>query len=419
MKTTLARGSVALVLAACAAQGSDNRAFGPAFEGAPDSGTPPIFDGSEPDAIDAAAPDGDAAGSDDASEGGSAIDASGCTATAAVVGGNASGLVTAVWSAGAFRAALSAGSLASVPAVVAAPSGYVAVARRSDDTLVSFTGTTTFSGPTPIAGATSRDAPALAVSGADVLAAYLEPTYKHAWARLSGGVWSAVGSPVGDVATQSFGPSAPAVADVGGSLELVHNGDGTADGSALMHRARGASWGDSAPIASTVTHFEDGPALAAIPAGTVDLVAVYVDKTTRYLTFVVRARATKLWGAPAVIAPVNLLPATDAQPQLVVLGATRVLLVWRGTDAKGYGALGTLSGGSVAWAPPSALATGSNPVLTAPPRAAIGICGDDAWVVLPTASGAMLTRLRGTSWSASEPVAGAAAMQLAAIATRP
>lgn len=419
MKTTFARGSLALVLAACAAQGSDNRAFGPAFDDGPDAGEPKIVVGEDPDVIDASAKDGATEPSVDGGDGASTLDAAGCTATAAIVGGNASGLVTAIWSAGAFRAAVAAGSLASVPSVVSSPSGYVAIARRTDDTLVSFAGASSLVGPSPIAGGSSRDAPLLAVSGADVIAAYLEPTYKHAWARFSGGTWSAVGSPVGDAPTQSFGPSAPAVADVGGTLEIVHNGDGTADGSALMHRSRGGSWGASAAIASTATHFADGPALASVPSGTLDLMAVYVAKTTRYLTLVARTRATQAWSAPSVIAPVNLLPSTDAQPALVALGGMRMLLVWRGTDGKGYGAIGTLSGGSVAWAAPAALAGGANPTLTAPPRAAPGICGDDAWAVLPTASGAMLARLRGTSWSNAEPVAGAAAMQLAAIATRP
>jgi hypothetical protein len=415
MKLALARALAGallvpcLVLAACATDNGSN-VFGDQFAppgkkldaGGDDASPVPGATDAGDDASDAEA-DGDAP---------PVVTCTGSGTIAVLAGGDTtlSGAVQidgAAWAGG----AITGGGAKSLPAIVAFGSGFLGLTRGPSDVLQSVSVTTTFGTASQIGTVTTIASPALAVVGTTAHVAYLDATNKFFHGTNTGAGWDAATDPVKPSAgTQSFGPSAPALAAAGTDVVFAQDGD---NGGFYAQTLSGGSWSTSVQVAAASSAYKPAPPSLVATTGTLDLVGIYVDDTTRRISWSGRAAAGKTWGTPAAV---NTVATTDEQLSVAAINASTLLLAFRGQDGKAYTSTGTISGSSIAWTAPAALVLGGVSVDSAP-AVAKGVCGDDAIVVFASSGQVKATRLRSGTWSTPESVSGASGARVA-VATR-
>jgi hypothetical protein len=418
---------VATAFAACAAQGTDSSQHGPNFDldsGSNDSST--HGDATTHDAGADVSSSNDATSSNDSSLADSAADSSpadssndtsGCTSMAAIVAGSASSLVGAAFGAGQWSNAASIGGSAAFPITVA-PIGsvFVAVAVSASDASIRWTA---FNGgwstPAAIGTLGARDAVALAPIGTTLHLVYQAKSsnaaqdYKYFHGAYANGAWDGASDPVGS--PQSYGARGPSAASVGGKLVVVQAGsdgflyDQTWDQSwAAAHQQSGTSLDNTVP-----------PSIVAMNGGAADALAVYARKTDFHFMFVTRTSGA--WSAPVEVYNANNNIAYASTPvALAALPGGGAALVYMGGNGKPYASI--YSGG--AWSAP-ALLVASGPTVASTPQIAPGVCGDDAIAAYVDAAGGAVNvvSLRGGAWSAPTTIAGANAMTVVGIATKP
>jgi len=408
-------------LAACATDNGDT-VHGPQF-----GPTPLRPDGSTPEAApgdrDAAEPDAAEAGADAGPDAAISCDEGG---TVAVLAGNGTSLAGAVQEAGrAWVGGAVAGAAArSLPALVPTAAGFLGVTHGAGDRLQSVSlaaGATAFGAPTTFGVEGVKTSPSLAVLGGKVHVVYSAgagsaTTFFHGVHDAS---WDAatdpVGAPPGD--PQSFGNSAAGLAAAGAELAFAQAGSD--DG--VYFRTWSTAWTmytgtDGIPgVDGAGADDQAAPALVSV-AGTFDVVLVYAHETTKKVYWTARNGTTKTFGAPALV---NASPTTYAATiralSLAAVSATELLLTFQGTDDKGYLVRGTLGASTIDWSAPAPLAP-AGVTVDSTPRAAKGVCGDEAIVAFASAGQIRAIRRRGGTWSTSEalPVVGSRV----AIATR-
>ena len=258
---------------------------------------------------------------------------------------------------------------------------------------------------------TTRAAPALSASGATAQAVFQGTDFKFYYAACTGGAWSPTAEPVGG-ATPSYGPSAPALALVGGAATLAFFSGATFDTAVNNlfgqdHTGPGA-WTAGVEIVHDGTgtlDYGSTPALAALTAGP-ELMAAYTqsdDHTVRAAT-----RTGGAWSAPKMLAAASMDPVA-----LLALPGGEVMLAFRGTNNLPYAM--HFKGG--AWLAPVAL---SSDVLAAPPAVARGAGSAVAELAYATAGGAVLhARYDGSAWSTPAPVGAANGYVHVALAAGP
>lgn len=412
-----APAAVGILVAACATTDQSGQTFGPVFDVDAGTGASPR-DGGGGEAGRTPLDDGGLPGDDGSTP---PVDGGTCTGAMALLAGASGSLVGATWTAagGWASAPITGGGAASAPSVVAVGTGFLGVVRGAADALLAVGAQPTFGVPGPVGAGATRSAPALVATTTGARVVYQAPDYKHAHAAWQGGAFGAVQT-MGTGVDQSFGPSAPSAAALAsGDVVVAWNGDFTADQERLLVRTlAGTTWSTTTPIAGSTTFPDASPAIVAVAGAPRDLVVVWVDKTTRYLTAASRDATSKAWSAGAAIAPPAALPTTNDAPHLAAVGPGAVVLAWRGQDEKPYVARGTVDAAGVTFAAPEPVVAGTNPVVFGAPSVAAAPCGEHAVLAYARDTGVEVVRLEAQGATAPEPVGGTSGARVVGVATR-
>ncbi|MBS2019814.1 MAG: hypothetical protein JST00_43525 [Deltaproteobacteria bacterium] len=316
--------------------------------------------------------------------------------------------------------AIVGGAAEDVPALVAFGSGFLGVVHGAGDALQTTSYGTSWSAPTSIGIAEMKHAPSLAVVGTKahvVYAAGAAGATNFFHGVNSGTSWDAANDPVGS--PQAFGNAPAGLSAAGSDLAFAQAGSNnglyvqTWNGAWTMYQGNdGIDGVDGAGAAELA-----GAALESV-TGKFDVVLVYADKSgPNKVRWVARDATTKLFTAPAdVNASATTYAATVKPMSLTRVSASSLLLTFEGTDGKGYYVAGTLGAAAITWSTPAPLAAGGVSV-DSTPRAAKGVCGDDAVIAFASGGQVKVVRLRGSTLTAPELVVGASGSRVA-IATR-
>ena len=402
------------LLAACATDNGDS-VHGPQF------GPPPERDGSgggaEGSVTEGGGPTPDGSTETEGGADGSMPPA--CTSgTVAVLAGTDSTLSGAVQiNGGAWNgAAIGGGAAMSPPSLLAFGTGFVGLTRGPSDALQSVSYTASWSGVTAVGSLKTKGTPALAALGANAQAVYLSGSAadvnKFSRIQNSATSWTTTGDPVTPPAgTQSFGPSAGAIAAAGTDLVFAQDGD---DEGLYVQKWDGAAWSVAAPIGGAGTNKVAAPALVSVP-GMFDTVLLYGDNTVNHVIgFATRHGTTKAWSAAAVT---QATAQTPEPMSAALISPTTVLVVFRGNNSKAYTMTGTLGAAAVTWSVPVLLLADGAATVDSPPAVAKGVCGNDAIAVFASGGQVKATQLRAGAWSVPAPVTGAAGTRVS-VATR-
>jgi len=402
------------LLAACATDNGDS-VHGPQFGPPPErpeggAGEGSVTEGGGP------TPDGSTGG--DAEADGSMPPA--CTSgTMAVLAGTDTTLSGAVQiNGGAWNgAAIAGGAALSAPSLLAFGTGFVGLTRGPSDALQSVSYTASWSGVTAVGSLKTLGAPALAALGANAQAVYLsgggDPN-KFFRLQNSATSWTTTGDPVMPPGgTQSFGPSAGAVAAAGTDLVFAQAGD--TEG-LYVRKWDGAVWSPEPGLAifGAGTNKVAAPALVSVP-GKFDTILLYGDNTVNHVIgFATRDATTKAWSSAA------LTQATAQTPEpmsAALISPTTVLVAFRGNNGKAYTMTGTLGAAAVTWSVPVLLLADGAATVDSPPAVAKGVCGNDAVAVFASGGQVKATQLHAGAWSVPGPVTGASGSRVS-VATR-
>lgn len=315
---------------------------------------------------------------------------------------------------------IASGAAEDMPALVAFGSGFLGVVHGAGDALQSTTYGTSWSAPVTVGVAEVKHAPSLAVVGTKAHVVYAAgaggaTTFFHG--VNAGTSWDAANDPVGT--PQAFGNAPVGLAAAGTDLAVAQAGSDnglyvqTWNGAWTMYKGNdGIDGVDGAGAAEFA-----GPALTSVD-GKFDVVLAYADKNgPNKIRWVARDATTKIFTAPVDVNTSNTTYASTLKPiGLARVSTFTVILTFEGTDGKGYYVSGTLGATSITWSSPAPLATGGVSV-DGTPRAAKGVCGDDAVIAFASGGQVKVVRLRGSSLTAPELVSGASGSRVA-IATR-
>ena len=401
-------GAVLLASAACATDNGD-AVHGPQF------GPPPERPDGEADG-----PSAQEGGPMPGSDGGTDADAtppSTCTSgTVAVLAGGDTSLTGAVQiKGGAWTgAAIAGGAARSTPSLVAFGAGFTGLTRGATDALQAVTYGTTWSA-SALGGATTIGAPAVAVVGTKAESAVLAgaPNANKFFRYENAGTsWSAAADPLTPAGgTQSFGPSAGAVAAAGSDLVFAQCGD---DGNLYAQTWNGA-WTVPQMVSSGGTNKDAAPSLVAV-SGTFDLLLLYggaPSNNVNVIGYATRDASSKTWATAQVTSP---LAQTGEAMSVARISQFVVLVTFRGNNQRPYYMTGTLGAAAVSWSAPAPLLADTSTV-DAAPAIAKGVCGDDAIAVFSSAGQVRASRYRGNAWTVPETVAGAFGSRVS-VATR-
>lgn len=404
------RWLLALALVPCACD-SGPKTYGPVYDSGADA-TPDAT----PDAPGEASTDGSADAADAAPD--APGDAGSCSATLALLGGNATSLFGA---SGAPGSSLTAASLpgtlldcgttsgcANPIAIARFGSSLLAVLASSGGALDSTTFETSWADPAAIDSVSTIDGPSLAVVGQAAHLLYQDGSYKYFHAQYIGTSWDAASDPVGGGASQSFGARGPSGAAAGADLVAVQAGsdsylyDQTWSGSwQAAHQQGGAAIQNSLP-----------PVVLALSGGSSELLAAYL-RVTDYKVMAV-ARTGGAWGTPMLV---DANAYSNDPLAAVALPGGQAMLVFRGADHEPYF---TVWDGATSWTAPAAVVSGQNPTVASTPAAAPGVCGADALVAWAESGGGVrYASFTGGAFGAPVPVGGTSGAKFVALGTLP
>jgi len=394
-----------LLWLACSTDNGDN-VFGPQF--GPNGANDASADGAPITGDDDGGGTTTDGGGDDGASGDSAVP---CTAgTVGVLAGGDAALTGAIRTGnGAWTgAAISGGSATDKPALVAFGSGFLGVTRGTGDVLVSTAYTTSWSTATTFGNSGVKGPPALTVVGTSahlVYSAGSGPNRDYAHGIHDGNAWNTADAIVGTgVANDhSFGTVGAGLGTAGTTVVFVENGTDYN----LYTRTFDSAWSGATQITGASSIGADVPTPPVLVSATTawDVVAVYVAKTTRRLSYATRDSGTKAWTDRGVI---HDFATTNEPFTFARISSSSYVVAFRGQDNNGYYANGTVNGsGGITWTAAQSIGGGGPVAVDATPAIAKGICGDDAIVVYATSSTVKATRLRGTTWTPAENVTGA------------
>ena len=393
-----------LVLLAC---DSGPQTFGPVVDGGADAA---------PDAAPAEDAPSEATADDAPSD---ASDASACSSTLAVLGGNATTLFGA---AGAPGSGLSAASLpgtlldcgtasgcANPIAVARLASGLIAAFAASGGALESTLFSTSWADPAAVATASTIDGPSLATIGSVAHLLYQDASYKYFHAEYTGSAWDGANDPVGGSgSSQSFGARAPAVAAAATDLVAVQAGSD----SYLYDQTWSGSWQAAHQQGSAAVQNTIPPSIVALSGGASELLAAYL-RVTDYKVMAV-ARTSGTWGTPMLI---DTNAYSNDPLAVAALPGGKALIVFRGSDDKPYF---TAWDGASTWTAPAAVLATGNPTVASTPSIAPGVCGADAIVAWAESGGGVrYASFAGGSFGAPQAVAGTSGAKFVAVGTLP
>jgi hypothetical protein len=379
----------------------------------------PVYDSSA-DVIEASVVDAgaDAKPADAAAEAES--DATTCSSTVALIGGNATTLFAAAGSpSSSLSAAALTGSLydcgndvgcAQPVAIVRFGTGLLAAfATATTGALESSSYTTSWQTPVAIATAQSIDGPSLAVVGTTAHLLFQGPDYKYYHAQYATS-WDGANDPVGGSGSnQSYGARGPSGAAASTTLVAVQAGSN----SYLYDQTWSGSWAAAQQQGGAAIQNTLPPALVSLSGGASELLAGYLRNGDYKIMAVDRKAGT--WTATPTLIDTNAY--SNDPVTLVALPGGKALLVYRGSDKKPYWM--TWDGVST-WTTAAPVLATSNPVLASVPSAAAGVCGADAFVAWAESSGGV-TVVPFTAGAFGSPmsVSGTSGAKFVAVATLP
>ncbi len=252
-----------------------------------------------------------------------------------------------------------------------------------------------FAAPLAIGGlAKTVQAPSLVPWDDGAAAAYIATDFKHYFARYGGPMsgWSPSAEPILANNIHSFGPSAPAIAIVGGEVVVAYAGD---NGNLYDQKRLAGVWqgANGHGVDGTVTLT---PSIVAIPVGPTEALIAYVRSSDQQVMFTLRNGG--VWTTPAAVQN-----ALSTEPvALTSVGDNGAALAFRGLDSNLYTCLYT-PGNDPPWSGPKAFGAATS----APPALARGIDGKDAELVFVSGGQVQHARLSGGAWSAAEAIGGA------------
>jgi hypothetical protein len=440
-----------MLAAGCSANGSGDHLNGPSYDldaatvdanATNDASTPTLSDGasegtvaetsvpSEAATPSEGAPPVDAAEGDasDASAVGDANDsgASNCTATTAVLGGNASTLFGAIATGkGAYVTQTLTGGTVFTPTLVAFGAGFQGLVAESAMLAggnelfgVSFSAGA-WGTPVALGGsAATTDAPAAAVVGATVQGVYIDASYHYFHASFTTG-WDMGADPVrppGDASVGAFGPRGAVAAGTATDFVIAYEGNDQHPYAQTWSSAPG--WDNGVALATAPLLANTPVAITALDSGANDVLAVFVESggacagASNCLYAVTRAAGTKVWSAPALVGATAFSPNA---PTLTAIAGGGALLAWKGGDGHGYGSVYAPSA-SPSWSTPQQVTASQ---LSLAPAIAPGVCGDDAEAAYVSNGTIYTTHFAGGAWTTPAPLAGAAGVVSLTIATLP
>jgi hypothetical protein len=345
-------------------------------------------------------------------------DAGSCKGTLALAGGSGSVAFGATSvDGGSWKFTSLTSSATYNPALVSFGAGFVAVftATTTDYLQYSAYASSAWSpaanatGSSCVGPAAALGSPGLAAIGTTLHTVYLGTDNKFYHGTFAASAWDCEGDPLTPSGgSQSFGPSAPGLAAVGGSLITLFDGND--------HGLYTQSWTASAwDAAQAITGAGVGttpPALVALTGGASDLLLVYSDTGDDVLYWA--TRTSGVWSAPAVT---NATALSTSPVSIAPTSGGGAVLVFEGTDSNPYSMTFDATA-STPWSTPVAIVTGNQPLGT-PPTVAPGICGADALAEIVQPAGVEVFRLTSGTWSAPTLVSEAVSMTYATIATSP
>jgi hypothetical protein len=421
------RSSLALALASTAAVlgvacGTDNgeTVFGPTFGPNDKDGAASGSSGSASSSGSSGDPDGSATdgGGDDA-RGDTDASTTCASGTVAVLAGGDASLSGAIQSKGGAwaGAAIAGGSTLSKPTLVAFGQGFLGATHGSGNVLQSTQYTTAWSAATAFGNSGVKGPPTLATAGTSahvIYAAGPGPNRDFAHGIHDGNAWNGADAIVGtSQQDKSFGTLGAALHGDGAGVVFMENGGDNK----VYTRQFTAAWSSPTVVTSAASVGNTVPAFPVITTaeGKWDLVAVYAQETTRRLSYASRDATGKAWVDGGVV---HDFATTNEPFSFARVGTSSFLVTFRGQDGNGYFARATVDAGGVfTWASAQPIGGGANVAVDSAPAVARGVCGDDAIVVYASAGQVKATRLRGTTWTAAEPVTGTSGARVA-VATK-
>jgi hypothetical protein len=319
-----------------------------------------------------------------------------------------------VWS----TATTAAGGASAPPSLVPFGTGYLAAFTGTGAAgtmkLESMAFTGSWTPPAQIGAALSQGTPSLAVTGTSAHVVYWGSNGKFYHGTYSGSGWDAASDPLQPSGgTQSFGPSAPAVAAAGTGLVEAQSGqDGT-----VYTQAWSGAWQAASALAGSSVESLLSPVLVSLNGGSADLMLVFVhagDAGDYHLDYSVRAGGT--WSAPAEVYDMSgNIAYAGTTPALAALPGGGAVLAWLGSSpAHAY--VSTYDPASK-WTAPFAVGSA---VLASPPSVAPGVCGATAAMAYVQTTGEVdVVTLAGGAWGSPQAIAGANGMTSVAIASAP
>lgn len=344
-----------------------------------------------------------------------------CASTMAVFGGSSSAAFGWTWSRGAWTTAQSiAGGAAgaSVPALVADGSHFLAVAASGN--ALSYTRATngSWSALVNVPGASSGDSPALVTVGTDAHLVFRANDQKFYHRTYASGLWSATNDPVGPGTSQSFGPSPPTAAASSAAFTITQSGQ---DGVVYV-QSWASGWSAARQLSGAMDAATTSPRIVTLANGTSLVVFSHSDTLLLYASGIGNA-----WEPAQALYNTQTTQAMTGSPvSLAALPSGGALLVFRGNDGNGYFSIyppnvspqpGPFQANSP-WSAPAPLPNATS--LAAPPQIVTGVCGDEAALVFVTTQNEVdVLTYRAGSWTTRVTLTGATLVTTAAIASAP
>jgi hypothetical protein len=339
--------------------------------------------------------------------------------TIAVLAGNDTALGGSIqeksgaWNTG----AIANGAAKSKPALVQFGTGFLGVTHGAGDALQSTSANgTTWSAAASFGNAGVKGPPTLAIVGTQAHVVYsagagANRDFAHAihdGTNFNAGT-AQVGPPL------SFGTVSAGLAGAGADAVFAENGS---DEGLYVRSFTGGAWAAAAGVVGAGTVGSSLPAtpeLVGLDGAKWDLLLVYVEKTTRFISFAMRDANTKVWADGD---SVGNAVTTNEKLSLSRVGQFTVLVTFRGQDGKGYYTQGSVNANNINWSAAAPIGGGAAFAVDSTPSAAKGVCGDDAVVAYASGGSVSITRLRGASWTTPEAVTNLSGSRVA-IATKP
>jgi hypothetical protein len=258
-------------------------------------------------------------------------------------------------------------------------------------------------------GAKTQARPAIVSVDATAQSLFQGVDFKHDYAAWTGLLWAPTSDPVGGVAGQSYGPTAPDLAAIGADTTAAFIDGAVGPNHLTVQDRKAGVWQSKVDLAASApgANFAISPAIAATTGGA-ELVVLYVHSGDKQVMWLARTAGSWSVATPVVGA------FTADRVALTGLAGGAALLAFRGTDGKLY--TSRLAAG--AWSAP--IKAAGEALIASTPALARGVGNAEAELAyVDTANAVYHARLINNAWTPPTQAAAAAGITQVAIASHP